>query len=80
MSEEGTPKGDGGPVYPFEGYIPVPGTLSYERIGLTKRDWFAGQALQGMLSYDGGGMGTPEEYATDSYAYADEMLEARKRV
>lgn len=43
--------------------------------GMTLRDWFAGQALTGILS------GCDAAYSTaarDAYAYADVMLEMRE--
>ena len=45
--------------------------------GMTLRDWFAGQALAGMLA------GAPFEceptdYVDDAYRYADTMLNRRK--
>ena len=46
------------------------------------RDWFAGQALSGLLAYPGGNPGgTFEEiaatFAANAYVYADAMLAAR---
>lgn len=52
------------------------GTESYE--GMTLRDWFAGQALAGMLA-----MHWSTEWPTaaaDAYAMADAMLTERKKV
>lgn len=43
------------------------------QFGMTLRDYFAGQALNGLLAY--GGLNYPyEEAVIDSYAYADIMI------
>jgi len=47
-----------------------------ENKGMDLRDWFAGKALQGMLSNPNGD-GYKHEYATWAYEYADEMMKAR---
>lgn len=61
------PVDDGGPAFPT--------TL---RPGLTKREWFAGQALAGMLA-NSELTGDASEYVEWSYEYADAMLaEGRK--
>ena len=61
---------NGGPAYPAS-----------NDVGLTKRDWFAGMALQGMMSRDcfDSGQATPEQRSTLAYIEADAMLEARKK-
>jgi len=41
--------------------------------GLTKREWFAGMALQGLLACDNVS-GGPMVLATESLRYADELL------
>lgn len=50
--------------------------------GLTKREWFAGMALQGLMA-QGSGMGSniwkPEEAAKLSFSQADAMIEANKK-
>ena len=47
--------------------------------GMSLRDWFAGQALAGIMSQAGAsGDWTPAEVAADAYAYASAMLAARK--
>lgn len=46
--------------------------------GMELRDWFAGQALVGLLgnsAYDGS---SPDELAVWAYIHADEMIEERK--
>jgi len=65
---------DGGPAFPY---------TESDCTGMTLRDWFAGQALAGLLA---GGLGdtiphddvTAGQQAADfSYGYADAMLKAR---
>jgi hypothetical protein len=47
--------------------------------GLTVRDWFAGQALVGLVASSQGDEDLfAEDYASLAYIYADEMLEERK--
>lgn len=47
--------------------------------GMTLRDHFAGQALQGMLARPGGMVigATPDAFAAQAYSFADAMLIAR---
>ena len=40
--------------------------------GLTKREYFAGLAMQGILAY--GGYATPHDMASDAVMYADALL------
>ena len=47
-----------------------------ERAGMTLRDYFAAQALQGMLAMPNGD-GEKDDYARWAYQYADAMLERR---
>jgi hypothetical protein len=62
---------DGGPAFPRHGYN--------SNDGMTLRDWFAGQALQGLLA-----CGEAHDEHTDSvtagaaYKMADAMLKARE--
>jgi hypothetical protein len=42
------------------------------------RDWFAGQALAGMMAHKDSAKWTRNEVAGDCYAYADAMLKARE--
>lgn len=72
MSEE---KKDGGPIYPvtiekFEGPI----RMLERTYGLTKREWFAGIALQGMIAGSQGLRITVKEFAEQSFKLADAML------
>ena len=66
---------DGGQAFPHGG-----NESEDAKLGMTLRDWFAGQALIGLL----GGRGGPLQKqftnagAVLAYEYADEMIEARK--
>jgi hypothetical protein len=61
---------DGGPAFPFQdGY----GRVS----GMTLRDWFASQALVGLIA-DPSRDGSTDDRARYAYAYADAMLRARE--
>jgi len=71
---------DGGPAFPAE-TVELPSTprLEATRIyytGMTLRDWFAGQALQGLLADPGRLLGG-SSVAITAYEYADLMLEKR---
>jgi len=44
--------------------------------GISLRDWFAGQALSGLLASGPHDCG-PGEYASDAYLFADAMLTRR---
>lgn len=45
--------------------------------GMTLRDYFAAQAMNGLMRYPNGGA-TPTEWATAAYQFADAMIAARK--
>lgn len=63
---------DGGSAFPVYGEV--------ECIGMSLRDWFAGQALAGVMgltAIDGSSMGTLNLFARVAYKLADEMLEVR---
>lgn len=57
---------DGGPAFP----------ISYEQhwAGMSLRDWFAGQALVGLIALDM----SIEQTAKCAYQAADEMIKRRK--
>lgn len=43
------------------------------------RDWFAGQALTGLVFHNDYGMRSDEDIAAGAYRYADAMLKARNK-
>ncbi len=67
---------DGGPAFPTP-------DKRYPDKGMSLRDWFAGMALQGIISshyghkHDGVIIKHPVDYAKCAYNYADEMLKER---
>lgn len=63
---------DGGPAFPAHW-----NGLQAAQHGMTLRDWFAGQALMGLLPSKGV-VGFPTAYAQVAYEYADAMLAARE--
>ena len=54
------------------------GQVEYGAPGMSLRDWFAGQALAGLLA-DSNTSGTYKEFADYAYQYADVMLRARQK-
>jgi hypothetical protein len=67
-----TPQNDGGSAFPCPVEYDANGQrASYGSEGMTLRDWFAGQALVGMLASN-----TKSWCAEDSYHYADAMIAA----
>ena len=72
MSDE---QDDGGSAFPCS---EVP--LTADEKGMSLRDWFAGQALVGLITRAVTLPPIPiKQRAVDAYKYADAMLEARKR-
>lgn len=73
---------DGGPAFPVPDSHP--GAVQVGTNGMSLRDWFAGQALAGMLSAfakgssDGGPARFHEANCTTAYDIADAMLRARE--
>ena len=75
---------DGGTAFPHDGRDNGPGNIKGRpHDGMTLRDWFAGQALAGLLAAPT----EPEEktfakvlktYSRNAYRYADAMLAARE--
>lgn len=69
---------DGGPAFPVEHNTIHNGKqITFPSNGMTLRDYFAGQALAGMLA-DSERSGTLEEYTRYAYDFADAMLKARE--
>jgi uncharacterized protein YodC (DUF2158 family) len=65
---------DGGPAFPVHDFKDPA-----QALGMTLRDWFAGQALIGILADGVVGDVTDEDVANASYAMADAMLKAREQ-
>jgi len=77
---------DGGPAFPTENFVPYPGGGGAGQHvingGMSLRDWFAGQALAGIMAspacLDGSFERTPSIAAKAAWTYADAMLNARE--
>jgi hypothetical protein len=69
IPEMSTPK-DGGPAFPQHGW-------SSNNKSMSARDWFAGQALMGIMVK--GARAGLKELASDSYDIADAMLHEREK-
>ena len=71
-------KNDGGPAFPSEGTGMV-GMNPYEftNPGMTLRQWYAGMALQGLVSLPDHDC-TTAEIASDALNYAKAMLKAEE--
>ena len=68
---------DGGPAFPTDNaHQSSAATFHYE--GMSLRDYFAGQALVGLLAGLPDIRIGPDERAESAYLYADAMLEHRK--
>ena len=73
---------DGGPAYPYVQMSeatgqPINGCFSP---GMTLRDWFAGQALAGMIAWGGRyAKGMEGKGAEECYKQADAMLTEREK-
>lgn len=68
-------KNDGGPAFPVPDLHP--GAMQVGSNGMSLRDWFAGQALAGMLSSEFRPDGNQPK-ADWAYELADAMLKARE--
>lgn len=69
---------DGGPAFPEGASGPYPnGEIVVGRSGMTLRDWFAGQALVGLVSLQRPDAGIISDALT-AYVFADAMLKARE--
>lgn len=71
---------DGGRAFPHS-YEVMPDKETHIHHGMTMRDWFAGQALMGMMASRNPNSPrfTPEDDAAYVYAVADAMLEERSK-
>ena len=76
---------DGGPAFPGEYVLHERGEVGNQvpimaqSSGMSLRDWFAGQALAGLVSHEGlGAKSHCTSLAFGAYAVADEMLKARE--
>ncbi len=67
-------KPDGGPAFP----INVHPSQFVESTGMSLRDFFAGQALVGIIEGNAG-IGNSQNMVADAYAIADEMLAERAK-
>ena len=72
---------DGGPAFPLD-VANTPTSRAYE--GMSLRDWFAGQALAGMLASPP--IASREQsnvnhqaWAANAYAFADAMIQEREK-
>ena len=67
----------GGAAFQHDNYIKhdAGDVMIYRHSGMTLRDWFAGQALAGLLS--SGGSASWEQDAANAYQAADAMIQAR---
>jgi hypothetical protein len=80
MSE---PINDGGPAFPQPNHFVensdgrVVARWCMQDSGMSLRDWFAGQALAGLLAGRGSTGDKAPNWANGSYAIADAMLKAR---
>lgn len=73
-----TDREDGGPAFPRAGHINEHGNEVGAEDGLSLRDWFAGQALAGMMEAYRHGEARHDHAAHDAYAFADAMIAQRK--
>ena len=71
-------KADGGPAFPVSDTHHPDGQIQYGTNGMSLRDWFAGQALAGLMASPNGPR-LVKEAVDASYHAADTMLRARER-
>ena len=71
---------DGGPAFPLPDLSSIGMDRSEKMDGMTLRDWFAGQALAGIIANPHNERQvTRLQMAQDAYTFADAMLTARKK-
>lgn len=75
MTPEDSMKKDGGPAF-----ARAASEVNIEQSGMSLRDWFAGQAMQGLCADPSSHelFDSHKEAAETAYQIADAMLEARK--
>jgi hypothetical protein len=75
-------KNDGGPAFPRAGlyYVRADGAMvTYDPEDvMTLRDWFAGQALAGLLAVEPSSC-SAQDYAQSAFEQADAMLAQREK-
>jgi uncharacterized protein YodC (DUF2158 family) len=69
-------KKDGGPAFPV--HEENDDGIFTATKGMSLRDWFAGQALQGLIAAHKTGMLRSDDAVFHAYAFADAMIERRK--
>ena len=71
---------DGGPAFPCPvEFDPNQQLVSRGSFGMSLRDWFAGQALAGLVFHNDYGCISDEDIAAGAYSYADAMLATRSK-
>ena len=74
-----TKPNDGGPAFP-QTIQANPGEYAYAPPGMTLRQWYAGQAMMGILAYpgkttlDGLGVNEAPDLASAARSYADALI------
>ena len=73
---------DGGPAFPHDVYSPYRNEDNKRWIGMSLRDWFAGQALVALAGFESWAdpSSRPDSTARMAYTIADAMLKARENV
>ena len=68
----------GGPAFPLGDSTWADMTVGGGQCGMTLRDWFAGQAIMGLMASGKTQVTATQWFAKEAYVVADAMLEARK--
>lgn len=68
-------KNDGGRAFPVPENVGSYGAYPIYEQGMSLRDWFAGQALSGLITY----RGLDQALTEDAYRVADAMLAERAK-
>lgn len=72
-------KNDGGPAFPLQAHVDEQLSRAYlTQQGMSLRDWFAGQALSGLMASPNGPR-LVKEAVDVAYCAADTMLKAREK-